>query len=191
MRGTHAVAYVRSQGLSDRYAGSTDVISKQRTGATVVGTTSFAAREDGRYLRRAVTFRPTWLRGEARILLAMYRTHERPHLERDPMLQLGWKAGTEQYPPAELADYAVAAEKAGFDSIDASDHFHPWSEQGQACFVWSWLGVVAARTGKIALGTGITCPIIRYHPAVIAQAAATIACLAPGRFYLGLGTGEA
>ncbi|MDB6160469.1 MAG: family F420-dependent class oxidoreductase [Gammaproteobacteria bacterium] len=107
------------------------------------------------------------------------------------MLQLGWKAGTEQYPPAELAEYAVAAEKAGFDSIDASDHFHPWSEQGQACFVWSWLGVVAARTGKIALGTGITCPIIRYHPAVIAQAAATMACLAPGRFYLGLGTGEA
>jgi len=107
------------------------------------------------------------------------------------MLQLGWKAGTEQYPPAELAEYAVAAEQAGFDSIDASDHFHPWSEQGQACFVWSWLGVVAARTGKIALGTGITCPIIRYHPAVIAQAAATMACLAPGRFYLGLGTGEA
>jgi coenzyme F420-dependent glucose-6-phosphate dehydrogenase len=107
------------------------------------------------------------------------------------MLQLGWKAGTEQYPPAELAEYAVAAEKAGFDSIDASDHFHPWSEQGQACFVWTWLGVVAARTAKIALGTGVTCPIIRYHPAVIAQAAATMACLAPGRFYLGLGTGEA
>jgi coenzyme F420-dependent glucose-6-phosphate dehydrogenase len=107
------------------------------------------------------------------------------------MLQLGWKAGTEQYPPAELAEYAVAAEKAGFDSIDASDHFHPWSEQGQACFVWSWLGAVAARTGKIALGTGVTCPIIRYHPAVVAQAAATIACLAPGRVYLGVGTGEA
>ncbi|MFL6600418.1 MAG: TIGR03557 family F420-dependent LLM class oxidoreductase [Steroidobacteraceae bacterium] len=107
------------------------------------------------------------------------------------MLQLGWKAGTEQYPPAELAEYAVAAEKAGFDSIDASDHFHPWSEQGQACFVWSWLGAVAAQTGKIALGTGVTCPIIRYHPAVVAQAAATIACLAPGRVYLGVGTGEA
>jgi coenzyme F420-dependent glucose-6-phosphate dehydrogenase len=107
------------------------------------------------------------------------------------MLRLGWKAGTEQYPPAELAQYAVAAEAAGFDSIDASDHFHPWSEQGQACFVWSWLGAVAARTGKIALGTGVTCPIIRYHPAIIAQAAATMACLAPGRFYLGVGTGEA
>lgn len=107
------------------------------------------------------------------------------------MLQLGWKAGTEQYPPVELADYAVAAETAGFDSIDASDHFHPWSEQGQACFVWSWLGAVAARTDKILLGTGVTCPILRYHPSVVAQAAATLACLAPRRFYLGVGTGEA
>jgi coenzyme F420-dependent glucose-6-phosphate dehydrogenase len=107
------------------------------------------------------------------------------------MLQLGWKAGTEQYPPDELLDYAVAAEEAGFDSIDASDHFHPWAENGQACFVWSWLGAVASRTKKITLGTGVTCPTLRYHPAVIAQAAATVACLAPLRFYLGVGTGEA
>jgi coenzyme F420-dependent glucose-6-phosphate dehydrogenase len=107
------------------------------------------------------------------------------------MLQLGWKAGTEQYPPVELAEYARAAEQAGFDSIDASDHFHPWSEQGQASFVWSWLGAVAARTDRILLGTGVTCPILRYHPAVVAQAAATMACLAPRRFYLGVGTGEA
>jgi coenzyme F420-dependent glucose-6-phosphate dehydrogenase len=107
------------------------------------------------------------------------------------MLQLGWKAGTEQYPPDELLDYAVAAEQAGFDSIDASDHFHPWSERGQACFVWSWLGAVAARTRRIVLGTGVTCPTLRYHPAVIAQAAATMACMAPERFYLGVGTGEA
>lgn len=55
------------------------------------------------------------------------------------MLQLGWKAGTEQYPPDELLDYAIAAEEAGFDSIEASDHFHPWAEKGQASFVWSWL----------------------------------------------------
>jgi alkanesulfonate monooxygenase SsuD/methylene tetrahydromethanopterin reductase-like flavin-dependent oxidoreductase (luciferase family) len=107
------------------------------------------------------------------------------------MLQLGWKAGTEQYPPDELLDYAIAAEEAGFDSIDVSDHFHPWSERGQACFVWSWLGAVAAKTSKITLGTGVTCPILRYHPAVIAQAAATVGCFAPGRFYLGVGTGEA
>jgi coenzyme F420-dependent glucose-6-phosphate dehydrogenase len=107
------------------------------------------------------------------------------------MLRLGWKAGIEQYRPEELLDYAVAAESAGFDTIDASDHFHPWAEAGQASFVWSWLGAVAARTDRIVLGTGLTCPILRYHPAVIAQAAATMACLAPRRFYLGVGTGEA
>jgi coenzyme F420-dependent glucose-6-phosphate dehydrogenase len=107
------------------------------------------------------------------------------------MLQLGWKAGTEQYPPAELLDYAIAAEQAGFDSIDASDHFHPWAERGQACFVWSWLGAAAARTNKVVMGPGVTCPTLRYHPAVIAQAAATVACFAAGRFFLGIGTGEA
>jgi coenzyme F420-dependent glucose-6-phosphate dehydrogenase len=107
------------------------------------------------------------------------------------MLKLGWKAGTEQYPPEELLEYATTAEKAGFDSIDASDHFHPWAEKGQACFVWSWLGAVAAKTNKIIMGTGVTCPTLRYHPAVIAQAAATVACFAPRRFFLGVGTGEA
>src|SRR5215510_12121762 len=108
------------------------------------------------------------------------------------MLKLGWKAGTEQYSPTELLEYAVIAEKAGFDSISASDHFHPWSEIGEACFVWTWLGAAAAKTSKIALGTGVTCPILRYHPAVIAQAAATLACLGSnGACFLGVGTGEA
>lgn len=107
------------------------------------------------------------------------------------MLQLGWKAGTEQYPPNELLEYAVAAEEAGFDSIDASDHFHPWAERGQACFVWTWLGAAAVTTSKIKLGTGVTCPILRYHPVTMAQASATLACFAPGRSYLGIGTGEA
>jgi coenzyme F420-dependent glucose-6-phosphate dehydrogenase len=107
------------------------------------------------------------------------------------MLQLGWKAGTEQYPPEELLDYATAAEEAGFDFISASDHFHPWAEKGQASFVWTWLGAVAARTKKITLGTGVTCPKLRYHPSIIAQAAATVASLAPRRFFLGVGTGEA
>ena len=107
------------------------------------------------------------------------------------MLKLGWKAGAEQYPPDELLDYAIAAEAAGFDSVEASDHFQPWAEKGQASFVWSWLGAVAARTKTIDLGTGVTCPILRYHPAIIAQAAATMSCLAPKRFFLGVGTGEA
>ena len=74
------------------------------------------------------------------------------------MLQLGWKAGTEQYSPAELLEYAILAEAAGFDSISVSDHFHLWSEAGEACFAWSLLGAVAARTSRIALGTGVTCP---------------------------------
>jgi coenzyme F420-dependent glucose-6-phosphate dehydrogenase len=106
-------------------------------------------------------------------------------------MRLGWKAGPEQYPPNELLDYAVAAEEAGFDSIDVSDHFHPWSESGQACFTWTWLGAVAAKTSKIQLGTGLTCPILRYHPSIVAQAAATLSCLAPERVFLGVGTGEA
>lgn len=103
---------------------------------------------------------------------------------------IGWKAGPEQYPPQELLDYAVEAEAAGFKSIDASDHFHPWSEEGQAAFIWSWLGAVAARTRTIEFGAGLTCPILRYHPAIIAQAA-TLGVVAPGRFYLSVGTGEA
>jgi coenzyme F420-dependent glucose-6-phosphate dehydrogenase len=106
-------------------------------------------------------------------------------------VKFGWKAGTEQYGPQDLLQYAVGAEQAGFDSIEASDHFHPWAEKGQACFVWTWLGAVAARTKRIRLGTGVTCPIFRCHPAIIAQAAATLDCLAPGRTFLGVGTGEA
>src|SRR5436305_2083395 len=106
------------------------------------------------------------------------------------MPQFGWKAGAEQYAPAHLLDYAIAAEKAGFEALDVSDHFHPWAEKGQAVFAWTWLGAVAARTTKIRIGTGVTCPILRYHPGIIAQAAATLACLAPGRVYVGVGTGE-
>lgn len=107
------------------------------------------------------------------------------------MVQLGWKAGSEQYPPGELLDYAIAAEQVGFDTLEASDHFQPWSEAGQAPFVWTWLGAVAARTHRIRIGTGVTCPILRYDPAIIAQAAATLACMAPGRAFLCVGTGEA
>lgn len=107
------------------------------------------------------------------------------------MLKLGWKAGPEQYPPTELLDYVVAAENAGFESVDVSDHFHPWSERGQACFTWTWLGAAAVKTKKIELGPGVTCPILRYHPSIIAQASATVDNFAPGRTYLAVGTGEA
>lgn len=107
------------------------------------------------------------------------------------MVQFGWKAGPEQYPPVELMEYAVVADKAGFDWIDVSDHFHPWSEDGQACFTWTWLGAVATQTQRITLSPGVTCPFLRYHPAIIAQAAATVSHFAPKRTALGLGTGEA
>ena len=107
------------------------------------------------------------------------------------MLKLGWKAGPEQYQPTELLDYVVAAENAGFESVDVSDHFHPWSEQGHACFTWTWLGAAAVKTKKIELGPGVTCPILRYHPSIIAQASATVDNFAPGRTYLAVGTGEA
>jgi coenzyme F420-dependent glucose-6-phosphate dehydrogenase len=107
------------------------------------------------------------------------------------MVKIGWKAGPEQYPPDQLLDQLIAAEKAGFQSIDVSDHFHPWSDEGQACFTWTWLGAAATHTKTIELGTGITCPILRYHPSVVAQAAATVAYMSHDRFYLGVGTGEA
>jgi coenzyme F420-dependent glucose-6-phosphate dehydrogenase len=107
------------------------------------------------------------------------------------LLKLGYKIAPEQFPPSELLKQVIAAEEAGFESIDASDHFHPWSENGQACFIWSWLGAAAVSTQSIELGTGLTCPILRYNPAIIAQAAATVSSLAEGRTYLAVGTGEA
>jgi coenzyme F420-dependent glucose-6-phosphate dehydrogenase len=107
------------------------------------------------------------------------------------MLQLGWKAGPEQFAPGKLLDCAVVAEESGFDLLEVSDHFHPWSDAGQACFTWTWLGAVLARTSRIGLGTGVTCPIFSYHPAVVAQMAATLGVMAPGRAFLCIGTGEA
>ncbi len=105
-------------------------------------------------------------------------------------IKFGWKAGPEQFTPEQLLRAAVAADEAGFDSLDVSDHFAPWSPEGQASFTWTWLGAVSALTSTIELGTGVTCPILRYHPVIIAQAAATLDKLAPGRAYLGVGTGE-
>src|SRR5690242_4201384 len=97
---------------------------------------------------------------EARI----YKDRAFERMKESMAIQLGWKAGPEQYPPNELLGYAIAAEQAGFESIDVSDHFHPWSEVGQAAFTWTWLGAVAAQTKRIHMGPGVTCPILRYHP---------------------------
>ena len=107
------------------------------------------------------------------------------------MVMIGWQGGPEQYGPLELLDYAVAAEKAGFETILVDDHFNPWDPAGESCFTWSWLGAAAARLNGIEIGTGVTCPILRYNPVIVAQAAATIDRMNTGPFYLGVGTGEA
>lgn len=108
------------------------------------------------------------------------------------MLTLGWKASAEQFAPAELLELAVAAEDAGFDSIVVSDHFHPWRDTGgHAPFSFAWLGAVGQRTRRARLGTSVVSPGFRYHPAIVAQAVATLASLTPGRVFLGVGSGEA
>ena len=106
-------------------------------------------------------------------------------------MKIGYKIATEAFSPSEVVEQAVAAERAGFDFVELSDHYHPWLEaQGHSGFTWSMLGAMAARTERIGLVTGVTCPFFRYHPAVIAQAAATVALLSDGRFTLGIGSGE-
>ncbi len=107
------------------------------------------------------------------------------------MTRIGYTLMTEQSGPKDLVRYAVAAERAGFDLEVMSDHYFPWlSAQGHAPYAWSVLGAVAHATERVELMTYVTCPTIRYHPAVVAQKAATMQLLADGRFILGLGSGE-
>ncbi|NLG96858.1 MAG: TIGR03557 family F420-dependent LLM class oxidoreductase [Chloroflexi bacterium] len=108
------------------------------------------------------------------------------------MVEIGYALSSEEHPPKTLVRNAQKAEELGFSFALISDHYHPWIDaQGHAPFVWSVIGGIAAVTERIRLGTGVTCPIMRIHPAIIAQAAATSAAMLPGRFFLGLGTGEA
>jgi coenzyme F420-dependent glucose-6-phosphate dehydrogenase len=107
------------------------------------------------------------------------------------MLTIGYKASAEQFAPRELLEYAVLAEDLGFDSVAVSDHFHPWRDAGgHAPFAFAWLGALGERTKRIRIGTSVTAPAYRYHPALIAQAFATLGSLYPGRVFLGLGSGE-
>lgn len=107
------------------------------------------------------------------------------------MVEIGYALSSEEHEPSELVRQAVAAERAGFGFAAISDHFHPWTwRQGNSPFVWSVLGGIATATERLVVATGVTCPLIRVHPAVVAQAAATTAAMMPGRFRLGLGTGE-
>jgi coenzyme F420-dependent glucose-6-phosphate dehydrogenase len=104
----------------------------------------------------------------------------------------GYKASAEQFASDELLRFSVAAEAAGFDSIAVSDHFQPWRHaSGRAPNSLVWLGALAASTSKAKIGTSVLTPTLRYNPAIVAQAFATLGVLAPGRVYLGVGTGEA
>jgi coenzyme F420-dependent glucose-6-phosphate dehydrogenase len=108
------------------------------------------------------------------------------------MARFGYALSTEEHPPSDLVRYGRAAEDAGFDFAMASDHYHPWTNrQGNSPFVWGVIGALAEATDRISVGTGVTCPTIRMHPAIVAQASATAAAMMPGRFWLGVGTGEA
>jgi G6PDH family F420-dependent oxidoreductase len=107
------------------------------------------------------------------------------------MVQLGFTLSSEEVRPNQVVGLAHEAEAAGFSFAGISDHYHPWIDaQGQSAFVWSVLGGIAQVTERLEVITGVTCPIIRIHPAIIAQAAATVADMLPGRFLLGVGTGE-
>jgi G6PDH family F420-dependent oxidoreductase len=109
----------------------------------------------------------------------------------DGALQIGYWLSSEEHSPDELVDLAVQAEDAGFPAAMISDHFHPWTRtQGQSPFVWAVIGGIARATSRLRIGTGVTAPIIRLHPAIVAHAAATAAAMLEGRFFLGVGTGE-
>jgi coenzyme F420-dependent glucose-6-phosphate dehydrogenase len=103
----------------------------------------------------------------------------------------GYHLSAEEHRPNDLVRFARRAEEAGFEYAFIPDHFHPWVDaQGQSPFVWSVIGGIAGATERLRLGTGVTCPLIRVHPAIVAQAAATCAVMMEGRFFLGVGTGE-
>jgi coenzyme F420-dependent glucose-6-phosphate dehydrogenase len=106
-------------------------------------------------------------------------------------MEIGYWLSSEEFGPRDLVENAQRADRAGFPFALISDHFHPWVDaQGQSPFVWSTIGGIGATTERIQIGTAVTCPIIRTHPAIVAHAAATSAVLTGGRFFLGVGTGE-
>jgi coenzyme F420-dependent glucose-6-phosphate dehydrogenase len=108
------------------------------------------------------------------------------------MTAIGYAMSSEEHGPRELVKNARLAEECGFGHALISDHYHPWTDrQGNSPFVWAVIGGIAHATERLRLGTGVTCPTVRIHPAIIAQAAATAADMMPGRFFLGVGTGEA
>lgn len=109
-----------------------------------------------------------------------------------PTVQLGLTLSSEEHGPRRLVEIAALAEASGFDFVSISDHYHPWlDEQGHSPFAWTMLGALAERTTTLGVATGVTCPIMRIHPAILAQATATAAALLGDRFTWGVGSGEA
>src|SRR5215213_715646 len=107
------------------------------------------------------------------------------------MVQVGYKLSSEEHSPRDLVNLARRAEESGFDFAAISDHFHPWiDDQGHSPFVWSVIGGIAHATTELSVITGVTCPTVRIHPAIIAHAAATATVMLEGRFTLGVGSGE-
>ncbi len=107
-------------------------------------------------------------------------------------VKIGYWAPQERYEPYQLLENTVLAEKHGFETVVTSDHFHPWFHtKASSGFAWVWMAAVAERTRKMEIGTGVTAPTMRYHPAIVAQAFATLGSMYPGRIILGVGTGEA
>ena len=115
-----------------------------------------------------------------------------PRLRMRPaMTRFGYHASHEQYPPSELLRYVVAAEEVGFTGVMCADHYEPWLEEnGHSGFAWSWLGAALQATKRMTFGC-VNAPGDRYHPAIIAQAAATLVEMYPGRFWIAVGSGEA
>jgi coenzyme F420-dependent glucose-6-phosphate dehydrogenase len=105
-------------------------------------------------------------------------------------MQYWVQLATEQYAPSALVEQAAAAERAGFDGLNVSDHYQPWWEPGESGHAWTLLGAIGTATGRIALGTGVTAPVFRHNPATTAQFIATVEELNPGRAFLGVGSGE-
>jgi coenzyme F420-dependent glucose-6-phosphate dehydrogenase len=106
-------------------------------------------------------------------------------------LTIGYKASAEQFGPRELLEYAVIAEEVGFDSVVISDHFQPWRHtHGHSPYSFAWMAALGERTKQVRIGTSVVTPTFRYHPSIVAQAMGTLGCLAPGRVFLGVGTGE-
>lgn len=106
-------------------------------------------------------------------------------------LRIYYGATHEQFAPDQLLQHVLLAEQVGFDGVSSSDHFHPWVENGEAGQAWVWLGAACQATRRVCIGTGVTAPVHRYHPALVAQAWATLELMFPGRIFLGIGSGEA